>query len=173
MEVQSKCETSINGNVSLSVSRRDLVKLFDRISYLSESLHGIEKDPATLQARLPEMAMEIDRLSKLFDTLFGDQIRRVVGADQVRAELAEERRLVCPTPGQVRLGMSEPTREQMLSIMDAIKQVSVETRKPASKEAVWARAAEIGITKDSFEEILMRLRRSGALIESEGALKLI
>ena len=173
MEEQSKCETSINSNAILNVSRRDLVKLFDRISYLSEGLHSIEKDPATLQAKLPELAMEIDRLSNLFDTIFGEHIKTVVGSEQVRAELSEERWLACPTPGQVRLGMSEPTKEQMLSIMDAIKQISREIQGPAPKETVWARVREIGITRESFEEILMRLRRSGALIESEGTLKLV
>lgn len=107
MAEQSKCEISINSNVSLNVSRRDLVKLFDRISYLKDSLSGIEKDPTTLQSKLPELAIEIDRLSNLFDALFGEHIKGVVGADLVRAQLSEERRLVCPTPGQVRLGMSE------------------------------------------------------------------
>ncbi|MGA9099720.1 MAG: hypothetical protein WB392_12410 [Methanotrichaceae archaeon] len=173
MEEQSKCEISINSNASLDVSRRDLVKLFDRISYLKDGLHSIEKDQATLQAKLPEMTREIDRLNILFEALFGEQIRGIVGAELVRAELTEERRLVCPTPGQIRLGMSEPTKEQMFSIMDAIKQISREIQGPAPKEAVWARVQEIGITKESFEEILMRLRRSGALIEVEGTLKLV
>jgi len=173
MEEQSKCEVSINSIAILNISRRDLVKLFDRISYLKEGIHGIEKSPATLQAKLPEMVMEIDRLSSLFDTLFGEQIKGVVGAEQVRAELSEERRIVCPTPGQIRLGMSEPTKEQLLSIMDAIKQISREVQGPAPMEAVWARVREDGITKESFEEILIWLRRSSGLIESEGTLRLI
>ncbi len=173
MEEQSKCETSINSNATLNISRRDLVKLFDRISYLGDGLHSIENDPATLAARLPEMTMEIDRLRNLFDALFGEQIKGVVGAEQVRAELSEERRLVCPTPGQVRLAMSEPTRVQMRSIMDAIRQISREIQGSAPKEEVWARVRENDITRESFEEILIWLRRSGALIESEGTLKLI
>jgi hypothetical protein len=36
-----------------------------------------------------------------------------------------------------------------------------------------SRAKDIGITRESFEEILARLRRAGALIESEGTIKLI
>lgn len=173
MEEQSKCEISINSISNLNVSRRDLVKLFDRISYLKDGLQGVERDEATLRAKLPEMLMEIDRLSNLFDTLFGEQNKGVVGAEQIRAEMMEERRLACPTPGQIRLAMNEPTKEQMLSIMDAIKRISREVHGPAPKDAVWARAREDGITEDKFEEILVWLRRSGALIESKGTLKLV
>lgn len=173
MEEQSKCNISINSNANLNVSRRDLVKLFDRISYLKDGLSSIEKDQAALQEKLPEMVMEIDRLSNLFDALFGGEIKGVVGEEQVRAELSEERRLACPTPGQVRLAMSQPKREQMLSIMDAIKQISREGQGPATKEAVLARVREDGIAKDTFEEILTYLRGSGALVESEGMLKLV
>ncbi len=173
MEEQSRCEVSINSKALLEVSRRDLVRLFDRISYLKDGLQSIEKDQAGLQAKLPEMLMEIDRLGILFNNIFGEEIKGVVGAEQVSAEQMEERRLACPTPSQIRLAMSEPKREQMLSVMDTIRQVSMEVQGPAPKEAVWARAREDDITEDSFEEILAYLRRSGALIESEGNLKLI
>lgn len=172
MEERSKCEIGINSVVSLNLSRRDLVRMLDRISYLDDSLKSLQKDQTDLQSRLVEIAMEADRLMSLFDTLFGEQLKGVVGAEQVRAELSEERRHTCPTPGQITL-MTEPDREQMLSIMDAIRRVSEEYKGAAPKEAVLARAKEIGITRDGFEDILIRLRKAGALIEYEGRLKLI
>ncbi len=173
MEEQSNCEVSINSFANLNVSRRDLVKLRDRISYLDDRLRGIQKDEAVRQIELSEMVTEIDRLKALFYSIFGEQIKGVIGAEEVSAELSKERVMACPTPGQITLGMSEPTREQMLSIMDVIKRISEETGEPAPKEVVQARAAAIGITRNSFEEILARLRRAAALVESEGTLRLI
>lgn len=172
MEEQSKCEISINSVASLNLSRRDLVRMLDRISYLDDSLKSLQKDQADLQTRISEMEAEASRLRVLFDTLFGEQLKGVVGAEQVRAELSEERRCACPTPGQITL-MTEPDREQMLSIIDAIRRVSEERQGPAPKDEVSARAREIGIKRDGFEDILERLKRSGALIEYEGRLKLI
>lgn len=166
------CETSINSIARPEVSRRDLVKLRDRIDYLDSSLRAMEEEQVALQKRLAEISRDAAALKSIFETLFGDQIR---GIDEVhaKAELSEEHLRMVHIPGQITLGISEVTREQVLSIMDAIKRVSEESGGPASKEAVLSRAKEIGITREVFEEILARLRRAGALIESEGTIKLV
>lgn len=166
------CETSINSIATLEVSRRDLVKLRDRIDYLDSSIRALEDEQAAQQKRLAEISKDAAGLKLLFETLFGDQIRGI-GETSVKAELSEEPLLAAHTPDQITLGISEVTREQILSIMDAIKRVSEESGGPASKEVVLSRAEAIGITKGDFEEILARLRRDGALIESEGTIKLI
>jgi regulator of replication initiation timing len=174
MEERMECESGINSIASLNLSRRDLVKMLDRISYLDDGLKSLQKDGTDMRRRLSEMIKEADSLRVLFDNLFGEQLKGVVGVEQYREELSRERGApACPTPGQITLGMTEPTREQMLSIIDAIRRVSEECRGSAPKDIVRARAESIGISRNDFEEILMRLVRAGALIESEGRIKLI
>jgi hypothetical protein len=166
------CETSINSVARLDVSRRDLIKLRDLIDYQEASIRILEVDQSDLKERLVEIAKEAARLKSLFTSLFGDQIRGIDEAN-ARAEMTGEHPKTAHSPDQITLGMSEITREQMLSIMDAIKKVSEESGGHASKEVVLSRAKDIGITRESFEDILARLRRAGALIESEGTIKLI
>jgi hypothetical protein len=174
MEERMECESGINSIASLNLSRRDLVKMLDRICYLDDGLKSLQKEETDVQRRLSEMVTESNSLRNLFNDLFGEQLRGVVGLEQYREELSRERGApACPTPGQITLGMTEPTREQMLSIMDAIRRVSEEFGGSAPGDIVRARAESIGISMDDFEEILMRLVRAGALIESEGRIKLI
>jgi hypothetical protein len=174
MEEHTECEVNINSIASLDISRRDLVKMLDRISYLDEGLKRLHKDGTDAQSRLSEMADEADSLRNLFDALFGEHLRGVVGLEQYRAELSHERAApTCPTPGQITLGMKEPTREQMLSVIDAIRRVSEEYQGWAPSEIVQARTDAIGISRDHLDEIMQRLRRAGALLESEGRIKLI
>lgn len=165
-------ETSVNSIARLEISKRDLIKLRDRINSLDSSLRAMEEEQAAQQRRLAEVSRSTAALKSIFETLFGDQIRGIEEA-HTKAEPSE----VCPRavhiPGQITLGISEVTREQVLSVMDAIKRVSEESEGPASKEDVLSRAKEIGITREVFEEILARLRRAGALIESEGTIKLV
>lgn len=171
-EESTICETGINSIARLEVPRRDLVKLRDLIDYLDAGIRILEADQSDLKEQFAEIAKESARLKSFFNSVFGDQIR---GMDwtNVRDEMSEERLSSVHTPEQITLGVSEITREQMLSIMDAIKKVSKESGGHASKEVVLSRAKDIGITRESFEEILARLRRAGALIESEGTIKLI
>lgn len=176
-EEPSICETSINSIANLDVSRRDLVKLRDRIDFLDSSIRALEEEQAAQQKRLAEVSRSAAALKSIFETLFGDQTKDVEAHAKAEPTELAELSAECPRavhiPGQVTLGISEVTREQILSIMDAIKRVSEESGGPASKEAVLSRAKDIGITKGEFEEILARLRRSGALIESEGTIKLV
>jgi regulator of replication initiation timing len=176
MEEHMECEAGINSIASLDISRRDLVKMLDRISYLDDGLKSLQKDQRDMRRRLSEMVKEADSLRVLFDDLFGEQLKGIVGLEQYKEELYRERERstpVCPTPGQITLGMTEPTREQLLSIIDAIRRVSEEYQGSAPKEIVRARAESIGISRDHFEKILMRLQQASALIESEGKIKLI
>lgn len=185
-EDTSKCETSINSIVRLDVSRRDLIKLRDRIGFLVSSIRALDEEQAALQKRLAEVSRDAAMLKSQFETLFEDEI---IGIDEALAkakpvdrkptepagpaEPSEKHQLMMHTPEQITLGVSEVTREQILSIMDAIKKVSDESGGPASKEAVLSRAEEIGINRREFDEILARLRRAGALNESEGMIRLI
>lgn len=190
VEEPSICETRINSIARLDVSRRDLIKLRDRINFLDSSIRALDEEQTALQKRLTEVSRDAAMLKSQFETLFEDEIR---GIDEAlaKAKPAEpkpvELKPIEPagpaetseehppmhTPEQITLAISEVMREQILSIMDAIKKVSEESGGPASKEAVLSRAEEIGIKRGEFEEILARLRRAGALIESEGTVKLI
>jgi DNA replicative helicase MCM subunit Mcm2 (Cdc46/Mcm family) len=143
-EEKSRCEININSTASLNVSRRDLVKLGDRIDYLDSNLKHLQRAQADLQRM-----------------------------EDVQAELAIERSRAARTPEQITLAMSEATREKELSILDAIKKVKEESQGSAPRAEVQARAKAIGIDEEEFEDILRRLRRAGALVESEGMLRLI
>jgi vacuolar-type H+-ATPase subunit D/Vma8 len=165
-------ETSANSIASLDISKRDLITLRDRIDSLESSLRAMEEEQAAQQRRLAEVSRSAATLKSIFETLFGDRIRSAEEV-HVKAEPSEECPRAMHIPGQITLGISEVTREQVLSVMDAIKRVSEESEGPASKEDVLSRAEEIGITREVFEDILARLRRAGALIESEGTIKLV
>lgn len=172
-EEKSVCEISINSAASLNVPRRELVKLQDRIDYLDSSLKHLQKFQADLQKSISEATEEVERLRLLFSSLFGEQISGLTGTEEVLAELSIERKQAAKTPEQITLAMSEVTREQALSILDAIKKVKEESQGLAPKEEVLARAKAIGIEEEEFEDILRRLRRAGALMESEGTLRLL
>ncbi|HUI40085.1 MAG TPA: hypothetical protein VLY86_04100 [Methanothrix sp.] len=172
-EEKSGCEISINSTTSLNLSRRDLVKLRDRIDYLNSSLKQAQKAQDDLQKSILAAKEEIERLRQLFSSLFGEQIRGLIDTEDVQAELAIERGWAAKTPEQITLAMSETTREQALSILDAIKKVREEFHGSSPRSEVQARAKAIGIEEEEFEDILRRLRRSGALVESEGMLRLL
>jgi hypothetical protein len=166
------CETGINSLVRLEVPRRDLVKLRDLIDYLEASIRTLEVGQSDLEEKFVEIAKESARLKSLFNLLFGDQISGIKPAE-AGEEMSDERLGSVHTPNQITLGISEVTREQMLSVMDAIKRVSEESGGHAPKDVVLSRVLDIGITREEFEEILARLRKAGALVESEGAIKLV
>jgi len=172
-EEPSRCEININSIASLKVSRRDLVKLRDRIAYLDANLKSLEREHSEEQKSLSEMTEEVQRLKQLFSSLFGQEISGVLGAEEVEAELSWERSQTVKTPEQITLGIGEVGREQIQSVLDAIKREREESGGRAFREAVLARTKAIGITEEDFEEILRRLRRAGALVESEGGLRLV
>jgi hypothetical protein len=115
-------ETSMNSTARLDVSRRDLITLRDRIDSLDSSLIAMEEAQAAQQRRLAEVSRSAAALKSIFETLFGDQIRGIEEA-YAKAEPFEECPRAVHTPGQITLGISEVTREQVLSVMDAIKRV--------------------------------------------------
>ncbi len=172
-EEPSKCEININSIATLKVSRRDLVKFHDRISYLDANLKGLENDHLEMQKSLSEMTKEVERLKQLFKSVLSEAILGVIGAEEVRDELFLERSEAAKTSEQITLGISEVTREQIQSVMDVIGRVKMESQGQVSREAVLARVKAIGIKEEDFDDILHRLRRSGALIESEGVLRLV
>ncbi len=172
-EETSKCETSINSMARLNVSIRDLVSLHDRLNYLASSLRSLQEDQQSMQKSIVETARELEMAEQLFGSLFSEQISAVADREEVSSELCAERREAARTPEQITLAMSEVTREQILSLMDAIKRVKAESQGAAPKEIVKSRARSIGIKEEDFEDILSRLRRAGALVESEGTLRLV
>jgi septal ring factor EnvC (AmiA/AmiB activator) len=75
VEEPTICEASINSIARPEVSRRDLVKLRDRIDSLDSSLRAMEEEQAAQQKRLAEVSRSAAALKSIFETLFGDQIR--------------------------------------------------------------------------------------------------
>lgn len=172
-ENDDRC-VSINSIASLNVCRRDLVRLRDRINYLDSSLRDLETNQIAAQKTISMAMRDVDRLKSLFGSLFEKDIQAIKDEAQVRSELTQEEALLDKLESeQITLGISEMTRVQIVSVMDAIRMISEEIQGPAPNEMVMERADNIGIDRKKFGEILGWLRKSGALVESGGLLRLV
>jgi hypothetical protein len=165
-EEPSRDDESFSSPARLEVSRRDLVRLGDRLDNLQASIKTLEKDQMLLQKRISELMTRAEEAKEMYAALFAEHLRAVVmKAEPVPATVR--------SPEQITLGISEVTRERILSVLDAIRRVSEESQGPAPKDIVEARAGAIGIGEEDLAEALGWLRRAGALRESEGKLELI
>ncbi|MCJ7444030.1 MAG: hypothetical protein MUO26_05800 [Methanotrichaceae archaeon] len=166
-------ETSINSLVCIEISKRDLIRLKDRINYLNAGMLNLESEQRALQKRFFELIREIEVLKAFFDASFGEHIKSLLDAEETKTEQKDETYRAQRAPNRITLGINEITREKILTIMDVIKRISDESQGSASKELVQSRVEEIGISGEDFEDVLSRLRRAGALRESDGKLQLI
>jgi len=71
----------------------------------------------------------------------------------------------------ITLGPDKLTRKQVLSNIDIIRQAEKEFGEIAPREEGLAQTAEIHIVPDKLDQILNKLKKTGALAESEGAVK--
>jgi len=165
-EEPNRRDESISSPARLEVSRRDLVRLGDRLDNLQASIKILEKDQMLLQKRISELRARAEEAKEMYVALFAERRRAVeMKAEPVPATVR--------SPEQITLGISEVTRERILSVMDAIRRVSEESQGSAPKDLVRARAGAIGISEEDLAEALGWLRRAGALREAEGKLELI
>jgi hypothetical protein len=168
------CDVSINSIACLNVSRRCLVRLRDRIDKLDNSLKDLESSQRGVQEAVSGAVKDVVRLKSLFESLFERDISAIRDEGSIRSEMSREETLLDKIESeQITLAISEMTRVQIMSIMDAIRIVSEEVRGPAPKEMVMERAREIGIDREKFDEILSWLRKAEALVESGGLLRLV
>jgi hypothetical protein len=174
IENSDRCAVSINSIACLNVSRRDLVRLRDRIDRLDSSLKDLESSQIEVQKTVSRAIKDVGRLKSLFESLFEGDISAIRDEGLVRSEISREEALLDKIGSeQITLGISEMTRVQIVSIMDTIRIVSEEVHGPAPKEMVMERVEEIGGGKEKFGEILGWLRKAEALVESEGLLRLV
>jgi chromosome segregation ATPase len=153
----------------LEVHRQELTRLGDRLDDLQESIMILEKEQMLLQKRISELRAMAEAAKEMYAALFAEQPQ---GREEIKAEPAQPHTTVRSTE-QITLGISEVTRERILSVLDAIRRVSEESQGPAPKDLVRARAGASGIGEEDLDEALGWLRRAGALRESEGRLELI
>jgi hypothetical protein len=165
-EEMNRYDESTSSPARLEVSREDLARLGDRLDNLKASIMILEKDQMLLQKRISELRTLAEAAKEMYTVLFAEHLRAaVVKAEPVPATVR--------SPEQITLGISEVTRERILSVLDAIRRVSEESQGLAPKDIVEARADAIGIAKEDLAEVLGWLRRAGALREHEGKLELI
>jgi hypothetical protein len=165
-EGRNRRDESYRSAIRPEVSWQDLARLSDRLDNLQESTMILEKDQMLLQKRISELRARAEEAKELYTTLFAEHLRGVeMKAEPVPATVR--------SPEQITLGISEVTRERILSVLDAIRRVSEESQGPAPKDLVKARAGAIGISEEDLAEALGWLRRAGALRESEGKLELL
>jgi len=167
-EERNRSDEGFGSPARLEVSRRDLSRLGDRLENLQESIVSLERDQMLLQERISELRGLIEAAKEMYTVLFAAQLRAVETKPQPAPAHATGR-----VPEQITLGITEVTRERILSVLDAIRRVSEEREGPAPKDIVESRAEAIGISKEDLAEVLGWLRRAGALRESEGRLELI
>ena len=166
----NRCAENINSIASTNVSRRDLVRMRDLISFLDSNLRDLAESQPSLHDETSGMIRDTERLNSLFKALFGEQIENlsILG----RMDVSDEETLVeGATPDQITLALSEPVQEQVRSIMDIIRHLS--EKGPATRETVTIRAREIGIDDERLEDILRWLERSGAISGSGGTIRLM
>ena len=171
-----RCADNINSLADIRISRRDLVRLHDHLNYIQNGLKEMETDTSDIQKRIYKLSKDADRLGTLFNSLFGDQISSVIGGVttiSLPCLSAEEKLLDAMDSKLITLGPDMPTWKQMLSTIDIIRRVEEEFGGIAPREEVLAQTAEIHISPDKFDHILNKLKKSGALAESEDAVRLI
>jgi hypothetical protein len=166
-EERNRIDQSYGSLARLEVSRRELSRLSDRLDSLQESIMSLERDQMLLQERISELKGLIEAAKEMYTALFAAQLRE--GGTE---PLPAPEHTVVRVPEQITLGITEVTRERILSVLDAIRRVSEEGG-PIPKHIVESRAEAIGISKEDLAEVLGWLRRAGALRESEGKLELI
>ncbi|GEM_PF-2322747 len=172
----NRCAGNINSLADIRISRRDLVRLHDHLSYLQNGLKEMGTDISDIQKRIYKLSRDADRLGTLFDSLFGDQISSVIGGGTIISSpclSAEEKLLDAMDSELITLGPDRQTWKQMLSTIDIIRRVEEEFGGIAPREEVLAQTAEIHISSDKLDQILNTLKKSGALAESEDAVRLI
>ena len=175
-EHDSQCAGNINSLADIRVSRRDLVRLRDHLSYLQNGLKVMETDTSDIQKRIYKLSRDADRLGTLFDSLFWDQISSVIGGGTTISSpclSAEEKLLDALDSELITLAPDRPTRKQMLSTIDIIRRVEEKFDGIAPREEVLAQTGEIHISPDKLDQILNKLKKAGALAESEDAVRLI
>jgi hypothetical protein len=164
-EEENPLDESTSSPARLEVSREDLARLRDRLDNLQTSIMILEKDQMLLQRRISELRALAEAAREMYTVLFKEHLLAARKAEPVPAMVR--------SPEQITLGISEVTRERILSVLDAIRRVSEESQGPALRDIVEARTNAIGISKEDLAEALGWLRRAGALREHEGKLELI
>jgi exonuclease VII small subunit len=167
-EERNRRDESYGSVARLEVSTTDLSGLGDRLDSLQESIMMLERDQMHLQERISELRGLIEAAKEMYTILFAAQLR----SGGTEPQPAPEHTIV-RVPEQITLGITEVTRERILSVLDAIRRVSEESQGPAPTHIVESRAEAIGISKEDLAEVLGWLRRAGALRESKEWLELI
>jgi replicative DNA helicase Mcm len=66
----------------------------------------------------------------------------------------------------INTGMGKSQRDKVRVVRDIIKQVQEDHKGGAPKEEIISRAEEAGIKKDSVEDMIQQLKRSGEIYET-------
>jgi hypothetical protein len=167
-EERNRSEDSYGSLARVEVSRSDLSGLGDRLDSLQESIMMLEREQVLQQERISKLRGLIEAAKEMYTALFAAQLRSAGTEPQPAPE-----HTIVRVPEQITLGITEVTRERILSILDAIRRVSEDRGGPIPKHIVESRAEAIGISKEDLAEVLGWLRRAGALRESEEWLELI
>jgi hypothetical protein len=160
------------GTICINISRIDLERLQLEMVHLQKKLNDLEAKQTQIPPEVAEIVDALKGLSDRFNSLIGERVRFVIGAVDVNSG-QEEKIIEALHTDQVTLTVDEPTRGQILSVIDIIKRLSIENRGRAPKEDVIARAFEMKIGGRKLEEILSRLRRAEALAIEGDDLRLL
>jgi hypothetical protein len=144
----------------------DLESLRSSMGDLDRRIRDLEARQTELPDEVSDIVSLVKNFAEQFDLVLGKKARFILSGIGL-SQSQEEKALEALHSDQITLAVDRPTREQLLSVMDIIKRVSQENDGRAPKEEVLARTEEIKVPSRALEEILARLRRSGAL-EMEG-----
>lgn len=169
---KEKSDESKESTICVNMSARDLARLREQMANMERGLQDLESRQVALLKEISSMIANFDRISVQFESVMAAHSQAVLGVGGLN-EVQEKRLLEALSSDLITLGPDVPTREQIRTILEIMRQVSDENQGYVPKEVVITKAKELKITGARLEDILHRLTRAGALTEPEkGVFKL-
>jgi hypothetical protein len=152
--------------ICVNMSSRDLARLREQMGSIEKSLQDLEGRQVALLKDISGLISGFDRLSVQFESMISARNEAVLGVGGLN-EVQEKRLFEALTSDVITLGPDLPTREQIRTILEMMRQISDENDGYVPKEAIITRARDMKITTAKLEDILHRLTRAGALTEAK------
>jgi replicative DNA helicase Mcm len=137
---------------------------------------GLRKQGETPDAPVPVTARQLEALVRLAEASARVRLSSVITPEDtkriVRIVMASLQQVMTdPETGKldsdmINTGMGKSQRDKVRVVRDIIKQVQEDHKGGAPKEEIISRAEESGIKKDSVEDMIQQLKRSGEIYET-------
>jgi len=152
--------------ICVNMSAGDLARIRDQMANMERGLQDLESRQVALLKEISSLIAGFDRISAQFESMIAAHSQAAAGVGGLN-KVQEKRLLEALSSDLITLGPDEPTKEQIRTILEIMRQVSDENQGYVPREVVINRAKDLKITGAKLEDILHRLTRAGALTETE------